>query len=135
MPRQTVVIVEDEPLQRMGATAAFAEGGFETVDFETGDEAAIFIRENHASVLALFTDVRMSGEIDGLTLAAQVSFENPKILLLVTSGQADGVLERLPPRSYFIPKPWLSTDIVAAVTHVQDSRNESASRLASLSAL
>lgn len=122
MTRQTIVVVEDEPVQRMDAVAAFQNSGFETADFDNADEAAAYVRANETSILAIFTDVRMPGDTDGITFVAQVSFGCPDIGLLVTSGQADGVLERLPPNGFFIPKPWMAEDLSDAIEHVQARR-------------
>lgn len=119
MSRRMIVVVEDEPIQRMGAAAAFTESGFETAEFENAEEAAAFVRSNEASILAVFTDVRMPGDLDGINLAAQVAFGCPNIALLVTSGQAEGVLERLPPNGYFVPKPWLPGDLAGAVERIR----------------
>jgi CheY-like chemotaxis protein len=123
MSRQTVVVVEDEPVQRMDAAAAFAAGGFETAEFDNADDAAAYVRDHEDSILAIFTDVRMPGETDGLNFVAQVAFGCPDIALLVTSGQAEGILERLPPNGYFVPKPWLSADLKVAIDHVRSRQS------------
>ncbi len=120
MSRQSVVVVvEDEPIQRMAAVTAFTDGGFETADFDNATDAAAFVRNNQETVLAVFTDVRMPGDMDGINLVAQIAFESPNIGLLVTSGQAQGVVERLPPNGYFVPKPWIATELAAALEHVR----------------
>lgn len=126
MTRHTIVIVEDEPVQRMNAVAAFAGGGFETADFDNAEEAAQFIQINDAAVLAVFTDVQMTGDMDGINLAAQIAVNYPGIAMLVTSGQPERVLERLPPNGYFVPKPWLAADLVEAVQEISHRQTEPA---------
>ncbi len=53
MTRQTIVVVEDEPAQRIGAAAMFADHGFDTAEFENADEAGAYVRQNEDKVLAV----------------------------------------------------------------------------------
>ena len=124
MPRRMIVVVEDEPIQRLSAVQAFEDGGFETAEFDNAADAAGFVQKNQNVVLAVFTDVRMPGDMDGVNLAAQISFGWPHIALLVTSGQAEGILERLPPNGYFVPKPWVAADLVAAIERIRFGQSE-----------
>lgn len=126
MERRTIVVVEDEPIQRMGAAAAFHDFGYETAEFDNAEDAAGYVMKNEPGILAVFTDVRMPGDLDGVNLAAQIAFGCPKIALLVTSGQAEGILERLPPNGYFVPKPWISTDLGGAIEEMQNRQRAKA---------
>ena len=118
MERRTIVVVEDEPAQRMNAVAVFHENGYDTADFDNADEAAGYVRAYEGKILAVLTDVRMGGATDGISLVARIAFDCPKIGLLVTSGHADDILERLPPKGYFLRKPWGPDDLTKALAQV-----------------
>ncbi len=97
MSRRTVVVVEDEPLVRLTATTIFEEAGITVVEFANGDEAIDYVRDHKQDVAAIFTDVYLPGEIDGLELAGIVSEVCPEIAVLVTSGNQSDAPEE--PRS------------------------------------
>ena len=68
LPRRPVVLlVEDELLLRMDATAMVAEAGFEVVEAGDADEA-IAILESRRDIGIVFTDIQMPGSMDGLKL-------------------------------------------------------------------
>jgi two-component system, response regulator PdtaR len=70
-PSAAVLIVEDEPLIRMGAVYQIEDAGFEVYEAASAD-AAISILELHKEIRLIFTDVDMPGSMDGLKLAHYV---------------------------------------------------------------
>jgi CheY-like chemotaxis protein len=69
-PGAAVLIVEDEPLIRMGAVSLMEDAGFEVYEAGSAD-AAIALLERH-EISLIFTDVNMPGSMDGLKLAHYV---------------------------------------------------------------
>jgi CheY-like chemotaxis protein len=59
--RPTVLIVEDEFLIAMSASAVFAQAGFDTIEASNADEAIAVLQERDVDVI--FTDIRMPGSI------------------------------------------------------------------------
>ena len=60
-----MLVVDDEPIVRMDLAGMAEEAGFETV--EAGSAAdALAILETRDDVRAVFTDIRMPGDMDGL---------------------------------------------------------------------
>ncbi len=112
MSRRTVVVVEDEPLVRLTATTIFEEAGITVVEFANGDEAIDYVRDHKQDVAAIFTDVYLPGEIDGLELAGIVSEVCPEIAVLVTSGNSRMRPENLGPRVSYVTKPWHPNDVL-----------------------
>ena len=111
MNRRTVVVVEDEPLIRMTATSLFEDAGITVVEFADGDAAIDYVRDHKSDVAAIFTDVYLPGETDGLELAGIVAEVCPEIAILVTSGQR--IASRtLAPQVRFVPKPWHPSDVL-----------------------
>ena len=114
MPGKTIVVVEDDPLLRNHAVSTLGAAGLAVVDFETADEAVLFLEERGGDVAAVLTDVRMPGRLDGFDLAVKISVGGPAVTVLLTSG-----LERptslLIPSVAFLSKPWLPLDVLTAM--------------------
>ena len=114
MPGKTIVVVEDDPLLRTHAVAMLDAAGLAVVDFETADEAVLYLQSRDGDVAAVLTDVRMPGRLDGFDLAVKVSMSWPDIKVLMTSG-LDRPTSLLIPSVAFLPKPWLALDVLTAM--------------------
>lgn len=90
-----VLIVEDEPLTLLDAVALVTEAGFETIQAKNCDDA-ISIFESRADIRVIFTDINMTGSMDGLDLAHAVRDRSPPIEIIVTSACNLGGEQRLP---------------------------------------
>ena len=112
-----VVVVEDETLTRMVASAALTEAGFEVIEVEHADAAMDHLRGRAAQIHALFTDIHCPGVLDGLTLAHHARRHWPWIVLLVASGLARPPATTLPEGCRFLPKPY---DPDHAVGHLRE---------------
>lgn len=117
IPRPVILVVEDEPLIRWVAIAAFENAGFEVLEAEHGDAALLHLRRTADRVVAIFTDIQMPGKTDGVALAQEAQRSWPWIHLMITSGQVRPAVEDLPARCRFLPKPY---ECAAAVYHVQE---------------
>jgi CheY-like chemotaxis protein len=84
-PSVAVLIVEDEPLIRLGAVYQIEDAGFEVYEADSAD-AAIALLEVHKEICLIFTDVDMPGSMDGLKLAHYVRGRWPPVKIIVTSG-------------------------------------------------
>jgi CheY-like chemotaxis protein len=113
-PKIVVLVVEDEPLQRMMAVLTVEEAGFEAIDVGSADEA-VKVLESRDDIRIVFTDVQMPGSMDGLKLAAAIRDRWPPIEIIVTSGIVDVPNLLLPARSRFFAKPYDSDKVSAAM--------------------
>ena len=111
-PGVAVLIVEDEPLIRLGAVYQLEDAGFEVYEAGSAD-AAIALLEVHKEICLIFTDVDMPGSMDGLKLAHYVRGRWPPVKIIVTSGHVKVPEESLPSGALFMPKPYDS----AVITH------------------
>ena len=111
MNRHTVVVIEDEPLIRMTATSLFEDAGITVVEFADGDAAIDYVRDHKSDVAAIFTDVYLPGDTNGLELAGIVAEVCPEIAILVTSGQRL-TPPSLAPQVRFVAKPWHPRDVL-----------------------
>ena len=113
MPKQPVIlVVEDDPIIRMGALQFVAAAGFEASD---ADEA-ICILEARSDIHLVFTDVGMPGTMDGIRLAHYIRRRWPPVKLIVASGKAVVDESHLPAGARFFPKPYSDSAIVGAMT-------------------
>ena len=113
-PSAAVLIVEDEPLIRMGTVYLIEDAGFEV--YEAGNaDAAIALLELHKEIRLIFTDVDMPGSMDGLKLARYVRGRWPPVKIIVTSGHVKVTDESLPAGALFMPKPYDPAEITYKV--------------------
>ena len=112
-----VLVVEDNPIIRMGALDLVSVAGFEGIGAEGADQA-IAILEARASIRVVFTDIEMPGTIDGLKLAHYIRERWPPIQLIVASGRAILEESQLPAGSRFFSKPYDDNAIVQEITRM-----------------
>lgn len=82
-PKIAVLIVEDEPLIRVGAVSLMEDAGFAVYEATSAD-AAIHMLELHEEIRLIFTDINMPGSMDGLKLAHCVRGRWPPVEIIVT---------------------------------------------------
>jgi|HubBroStandDraft_6_1064221.scaffolds.fasta_scaffold115114_4 CheY-like chemotaxis protein len=100
-----VLIVEDEPLVRLGAVRIIEDAGFEVIEVANADEA-IRVLESRSDIRVIFTDIQMPGSMDGLKLAHAVRHRWPPIKIVVTSGRELATGQDLPEGGRFFRKPY-----------------------------
>jgi CheY-like chemotaxis protein len=105
MDNPIVLVVEDELFIRMNAVQMLEDAGYATLEASNADEA-ILLLESRADIRAVFTDINMSGSMDGLKLAHAIRGRWPPIHLIVTSGLQMPAEAELPSKSRFIGKPY-----------------------------
>ncbi|WP_319934880.1 response regulator [Lichenihabitans sp. Uapishka_5] len=99
-------MVDDNALIRMDAVDIVEQAGFRVLDAANVDEALDLLREHHARLQLLFTDVHMPGAHDGFYLAREVSRCWPHIAIVVASGEATPGPTDMPADATFIGKPF-----------------------------
>ena len=112
--RQVVLVVEDEPLQRMMAVDLVEDAGFEALEVGGADEA-VRILESRLDIRIVFTDIDMPGGVDGMKLAAMIRDRWPPIELIIISGKRRPRPEDLPARGVFFQKPYKKEEVAAAM--------------------
>jgi CheY-like chemotaxis protein len=84
----TILVVEDEPIIRADICEYLRGHGFQAV--EAGDALeAINLLLGNGAIQAVFTDVQMSGAIDGFGLRRWIQENRPHVKVLLTSGVAN----------------------------------------------
>ncbi len=108
--RAVVLVVEDDPLIRMGAVDLVTAAGYEALEARDAD-AAIAILEMRTDIDLVFTDVQMPGTMDGIKLAHYIRERWPPVRIMVASGAAILAESDLPIGSLFFSKPYNDTAI------------------------
>ena len=106
-----VLIVDDEPLQRMAVADMLYDAGFWTVEAADADQA-IRMLESRDDIRIVFLDIVMSHGIDGLQLAKIVRERWPHVNILLTSGKMYAAEHAMPDGAVFFHKPYRSRDVV-----------------------
>jgi DNA-binding NtrC family response regulator len=101
-----VIVVEDEQLIRMVLAEALLDDGFDVIEASHAREAITILEVEAARVHALFTDVHMRGDLDGVGLVHHARLHWPWLSLSVTSGRAYPKTSAMPAGTRFIAKPY-----------------------------
>ena len=104
-----MLVVDDDVLERMGASYMFSDAGYQVLEAGNAD-AALRLFETNADIRLLFTDVSMPGSINGAELACQVAERWPKVGIMMTSGRP--LPARLPPNVRFHAKPYAPNEVL-----------------------
>lgn len=113
-PRPVVLVVEDEPLQRMMAVDLVEDAGFDVVDVASAAEA-VRVLESRPDIRVVFTDIDMPGGLDGMRFAATIRDRWPPIELIIVSGKRKPRPDELPSRGVFFAKPYKTHEITAVM--------------------
>jgi CheY-like chemotaxis protein len=123
MPNQPVIlVVEDDPIIRMGALQLVVDAGFEAIAASDADEA-IRILEARSDIHLVFTDVGMPGTMDGIKLAHYIRHRWPPVKLIVASGEVIADESHLPAGARFFHKPYSESTIVGAMVAMLSDAN------------
>ena len=108
-PHVLILVVDDDVLERMGASYMFSDAGYRVLEAGNADEALQFFQSN-ADVRLLFSDVSMPGSMSGSDLAHQVAKRWPGVGIIMTSGRPRP--ESLPVGTQFHAKPYEPTNVL-----------------------
>jgi hypothetical protein len=80
------------------------------IQCENAENAVEVLSRLGSSLSMLYTDVNLSGAMTGVDLAQVATRDFPNIHVVVASGK--GLPEELPEQALFVPKPWLTLDLL-----------------------
>ena len=115
MTIRTVVVIEDDPLERLDAEDMLQAAGLHVAAFADGDQALDYIRHHREDVAGVFTDVGLATPTSGLEIAQLVTAAFPGMAVVVTSGQFAERPADLKENVRYIAKPWLPIDVLNAL--------------------
>ena len=109
-----VLVVEDEPIIRLGIVSSIEDAGHEVIEAANADEAVKRLSAE-GGVRVIVTDVDMPGSMDGIELAQRASRDWPDIGVLVISGKVGVLPSQLPNGAKFMSKPFLEPQLLRAI--------------------
>ena len=104
------LVVEDDQMQRELVAMLLEECDMGVIQCESAETALEVLNKLGTSLSMLYTDVNLSGSMNGVDLAHIATKDYPDIHVVVTSGKA--LPKDLPHQALFMPKPWLTLDLL-----------------------
>lgn len=119
-PRETILLVDDEPAVRQLFTLALERVGYRVHEARNGQEALEVFERHGESIDLLLTDMRMP-LMSGADLARQLRAKRRSLKLLCISGHAGEEHEFA---ADFLAKPFSRTELLAKVREVLDRESD-----------
>ena len=120
-----VLVVEDEPIVRLGAAAELEAEGFQVFEAKNADDA-ISVLEANTNIHILFTDIDMPGSMDGLKLSAYARNRWPPLRIVVVSGHRTVEVTDLPDGGVFYSKPYRTSDVARSMRELMSGGSPAA---------
>jgi PAS domain S-box-containing protein len=120
--RETILVVEDDPLVRNLVAQRLRELGYRILDAAEA-AGALKILESEAPIDLLLTDVVLPGALTGRDLADTARKLRPGLKVLFSSGYTQSSIDhqgKLDPGVEFLPKPFRRAELAAKVREVLD---------------
>jgi len=115
----SVLVVEDEDLIREPIVRELSDAGFEVVEARSGEAAMQVLRDSPGRFDGLYTDIRLSGIIDGWRVADEFRFSHPLRPVIYATGYSNEAPRRVK-GSVFLRKPYSPSQVVAAFQDLHD---------------
>ena len=122
---ETILVVEDEPALRAYTLEALRDLGYRVLEAADGKDALAVVKQ-HPEIDLLFTDIVLTGGMNGRALAEEVAKHRPGLPVLYTTGYtANAIVHHghLDPGVNMIGKPFTYADLADKVRHVLDRRS------------
>ncbi|MGT2478774.1 response regulator (plasmid) [Methylobacterium oryzae CBMB20] len=121
-PHLAVLIVEDNPVQLMGAAATLRDAGYDVAEAATVEAAQAHLAAR-PELVAMVADVDLAGEpLSGFTLAKAVAARWPELAILIVSGVAWPVEDQMPMGARYLRKPFAPEGLTGALRAVLAAR-------------
>ena len=107
-PFHTVLVVDNEILERLAVCAYLRECGFRVIEAANSDEALIALQQPQLNIDIVLSDVEMPGSLDGFGLARWLREHKPglPIILAATPARAADVVGDLCEDGPLLTKPY-----------------------------
>ncbi|MGD9836716.1 MAG: response regulator [Afipia sp.] len=109
-PRQTVLVVEGDQLQRELVSVIFEESDMHVIACMSAEAAAAVLEKVGEDLTLMFADADIDGDMTGVDLAKIATSRFPNLDVIITSG--DDVEDHVPDNVVFMQKPWLPLELL-----------------------
>ncbi len=124
--KETVLIVEDEPILRSMARDILEECGYRILEASSGRDALDLWKRRADDIDLVLTDMVMPDGVSGVDLAGQLLAGRPGLKIVFTSGYtANEVNQEMLTRTgaSFLSKPYTHTELAKTVRDCLDQKN------------
>jgi CheY-like chemotaxis protein len=114
---ETIFVVEDDPIVRSSVTVQLESLGYRVMTAANAQDALVIV-DSGAAFDLLFTDVIMSGSMNGRRLAEETAKRRGQLKVLFTSGYTENAIVhhgRLDPGVLLLPKPYRKSDLARMI--------------------
>jgi CheY-like chemotaxis protein len=108
-PKRAALVVEDDEDQRWLVSMLLEECDLKVVECESGEAALVAMEHLRDSLVMMFIDVNLAGNMNGVELAAVARRKFPDLAVVLTSG---GRVSGVPADTVFMQKPWRALDVL-----------------------
>lgn len=112
---QKLLLVDDNVLVRRSTALMLADAGFQVIEAGSA-EVAVEVLEKNPSTDFVLSDVKMPGEMDGITLRKKIMRQYPGIPVLLMTGHFPQGLE---PGTHVVGKPFALDEVMEALGNGQ----------------
>jgi signal transduction histidine kinase/ActR/RegA family two-component response regulator len=123
--KETVLIVEDEPILRQMAHLMLTDCGYQILEASSGVEALKVWERHHGEIDLVLTDMVMPDGVSGMDLAHRLIATNPDVKIVFASGYSMDDLDTTFLReghAHFLQKPYTHSTLTRAVREALDKR-------------
>jgi CheY-like chemotaxis protein len=121
--KETILVVEDEPVLRDLANMILSDCGYEVLEAATGVEALRIWDRHQGNIHLLLTDMVMPEGISGMELAERLARAQPQLKIIFASGYSMDDLDTDFVReghAMFLQKPYTHVTLARAVRDCLD---------------
>ena len=121
---QRILVAEDDDSVRAGVVAQLSDLGYSVLAAGDGDTALAMVRDN-PTIDLLFTDVVLSGKLNGRQLAEAVLAQLPGLPVIYTSGYTENAIVhhgRLDEGVTLLSKPYRADQLARAISNALQSK-------------
>jgi two-component system, response regulator PdtaR len=120
--RRRILLVEDDILIRSSAADYLRDTGFEVFEAVNAHEAMAILGAG-TTIDAVFCDVNLASDIDGLAFSQWLAEHYSKLPIILTSGDRDAAaLVKESPTLRFVVKPYVLSDIERRLRELSDGK-------------
>ena len=123
LPRGTekILIVEDESRVRKFALSCLQDLGYKITAVDSADSAHELLNKREHGFHALFSDIVMPGDLNGLQLAEWVKANRPEVGILLTTGYSKNVHGQGTVEFDVLNKPYSKADLANRLRQALDT--------------
>jgi two-component system, response regulator PdtaR len=112
LEKPVVLVVEVEAIIRMETIQMIEDAGYGVLDASNANDAMRLL-EGHSEIRAVFAEIRLPGQLNGMDMARTIAERWPLVRLIMTSGVPKA--NNFPADWRYISKPYDGAQLTAAL--------------------